>query len=77
MADADTSFEAFREIVFDDFALQLLLRQVTERAAFFAQVVALGSQRGFDVSTDHVVAAVQAGERNWLRMGALSDETMV
>ncbi len=66
----DLDFAAFRDAVFDDVHLMTRLRVPRDRAAYVAEVVAVGVARGFRFDEAAVWAALRAGERTWLLQGA-------
>lgn len=59
-------FQAFRNLVLHDPALQEALRCSPDRAAFVALVVRLGAERGCTFSAGDVSTAMQANRRAWL-----------
>lgn len=61
-----TSFEAFRQLVLQDLAIQAKLRNVADREFFITQVVALGQEHGYPFTAEDVVQAMQVNRRAWL-----------
>ena len=64
-----SSFEQFRQIVFDDGELQSELRDIVVTNEFVARVVEVGAARGFDFSAEDVVQAMNEGRRAWIERG--------
>ena len=65
VAEPDSDFARFREMVFDDPALQARLLQVSEQNAFFEFAAALGRERGFSFKAVDVAVAWRSGRREW------------
>ncbi len=63
---ANSSFEQFRQIVFQDATLQRELHELVDPNEFIARVVALGAARGFDFNTKDVQQAMTDGRRAWI-----------
>ncbi len=63
---AQTPFEHFHRLVLQDVQLQEKLRELTDRAAFIRQVVAVGEEHGYCFTTEDVTIAMQANRRTWL-----------
>jgi hypothetical protein len=61
-----TTFDAFYQWVLEDPALQVKLRELTEREAFIQGVVALGQAHGYCFSAEAVTMTMQANRRAWL-----------
>lgn len=61
----ESGFEAFRQFVLGETALQEELAGITDRAAFIGRAVELGQQCGFHFQPDDVEAAIQAARRAW------------
>ena len=61
-----SSFEQFRQIVFDDVELQRELRDIVDTNEFIARVVELGTGKGFDFTAEDVVQAMNEGRRAWI-----------
>jgi hypothetical protein len=59
-------FERFRELVWQDRALQQELWATTNQQEFIALVQRLGAERGCEFTTAEVSAALQASLRAWL-----------
>ena len=59
-------FNAFREKVFDDYALLAEVHRPLERDAFVAHVVKVGGEGGFVFEADDVRAAMRDGQTTWL-----------
>ncbi len=60
-------FDRFRELVFEDEELQALLLATANHGALLTAAVKLGSERGFQFTSDDVESAVRAGRRAWSR----------
>jgi hypothetical protein len=60
------ALERFRQLVLDDLALQVELRDITDRELFVARVVQLGAERGCRMAGADVEDALRAGRRAWL-----------
>jgi len=58
-----TSFEKFRDIVFDDPGLQAELARETDPDSFTAAVIESARERGLDVDAADVADALNAGRR--------------
>lgn len=59
-------FLQFRSIVLGDAALQEELRAAPDEAALFERVLALGRERGYELSGQDLRAVVDANRRAWL-----------
>lgn len=64
--EPDSDFPRFRELVFDDPALQQRLLQVRGQDAFFQLAVSLGRERGCCFTEADVAVAFRAGKRTWI-----------
>ena len=59
-------FLQIRTIVLNDAALQEDLRAAPDEAALFERVLALGWERGYELSEQDLRAVVDANRRAWL-----------
>ena len=60
------SFEQFRQLVFQDRALQKLLWETTDIESFKALVVRLGAESGHSFTAEDLEEALRANRRAWL-----------
>lgn len=60
------ALDQFRALVLADPTLQEKLREIDDRAAFTAQVLALGQSLGYAFTAEDVANALQAGRRAWI-----------
>jgi hypothetical protein len=60
------AFEAFRQEVFADPALQAQLLPLDDPETFKAEVIALAQTRGHAVTEADVAAALREGQLSWL-----------
>lgn len=60
------NLERFRQLVWQDRALQEELWAATDQDEFIALVQRLGAERGCEFTTEEVFGALQAGHRAWL-----------
>ena len=59
-------FLQIRMLVLSDSALQEELRAAPDEAALFEKVLALGRERGCEVTEDDLRAVINANQRAWL-----------
>jgi hypothetical protein len=64
-------FEAFRQLVFADAALQAELAALPAGQEFYAATVAVAARRGHCITAEEVRAAHQAGRRGWIERNSL------
>lgn len=60
------NFERFRQLVWEDRALQQELWATTNWDEFIALVQRLGAERGCEFTSAEVSAALQASQRAWM-----------
>ncbi|MGA9994256.1 MAG: Nif11-like leader peptide family natural product precursor [Pyrinomonadaceae bacterium] len=60
------SFEQFRHLVFQDRALQKMLKETADIESFKALVVRLGVESGYGFTLEDVEEALRASRRVWL-----------
>jgi hypothetical protein len=63
---SEEQFDSFRQLVFDDVALQAELRSVTDMGVFVAEVERLAARHGYVVEATDVEAALRKGRQSWL-----------
>ena len=61
-----SGFDAFRQLVLSDAALQEELVGVPDEKSLFDKVLALGQERGYCFSAQDLENAVRANRRGWL-----------
>ena len=59
-------FLQIRMLILSDSALQEELRAAPDEAALFEKVLALGRERGCEVTEDDLRAVINANQRAWL-----------
>lgn len=59
-------FDAFRLRVLSDPVLQRELRQLSDQAALFERVLALGRELGYEFTMQDVQAEVLLNQRGWI-----------
>jgi hypothetical protein len=59
-------YQAIRRLVLSDVSLQQELRQAPDQESLFRMVLALGHDRGYDISERDLEEAVQMHIRAWL-----------
>jgi hypothetical protein len=60
------NFEQFRLLVLQKIVLQEQLRMISDAEEFFARVVELGKENGFDFAVENVKQAFQENQRIWI-----------
>ena len=63
---SQTDLEQFCERVLQNKSLQEKLRSISDRQAFIASVVQLGTEQGFTFSVEEVQTAMQNMTRAWI-----------
>jgi len=63
---SEENFERFQQLVLRDSSLQERLREITERPVFIKRVVELSLERGYEITTAEVEAAMRRNRRAWL-----------
>jgi predicted ribosomally synthesized peptide with nif11-like leader len=63
---SQTDLEQFCERVLQNQSLQEKLRSISDRQAFIASVVQLGTEQGFTFSVEEVQTAMQNMTRAWI-----------
>jgi predicted ribosomally synthesized peptide with nif11-like leader len=60
------NFEQFRQLVLQDTTLQQQLRGTSDREQLVALTQRLGAERGYSFTTEDVLEALRAGQREWI-----------
>jgi hypothetical protein len=61
-----SNFDEIRRIVMDDSGSMSTLTSVESEAELFARVIALGRERGIELTSDELAEIVRANRRAWL-----------
>lgn len=60
------NFEQFYRLVLEEISLQKELRDISDKEDFFARVIELGKENGFDFTVENIREKNQQNQRAWI-----------